>query len=224
MPGRTTPIITDQIYHVYNRGIDRRPTFTDKREYQRAIKTIKFYKFSKPPVRLSRFLRSDSQKQADILKLLKSIPQLIEIYCYCLMPNHFHFLIKQKVDNGIAKFLSNFQNSYTKYFNVKNSRDGSLFLDQFKAVRIETDEQFIHVSRYIHLNPHTGYVVKSFTDLEQYPWSSFKDYIMGKSDFVDMDFLMEFFKTSKKYKKFVQDQADYQRKLKEIEHLTIENP
>lgn len=223
MPGRITPIITGEIYHVFNRGNNRQSTFTDKRNYRRAIECISFYHFAKPPMRLSKFLRLEQVKQQEVLIALKKSERIAQIFCYCLMPNHFHFLLKQMKEGGIAKFLSNFQNSYTRYFNTRHKRDGSLFLDQFKAVRIETDEQFIHVSRYIHLNPYTGYVVKSFKDLEKYPWSSFGDYLNSEiNSFIDKDQILGFFRKPSKYKKFVFDQADYQRKLKEVEHLILE--
>lgn len=80
----------------------------------------------------------------------------------------------------------------------------------------------IHVSRYIHLNPYTGYVVKTLEELKKYPWSSFPDYLLGKSQIVDIEFILSFFGSGKKYKKFVFDQADYQRRLKEIEHMLFE--
>lgn len=222
MPGRIYPIVTDEIYHVFNRGINRQPTFTNKRECQRATESIAFYRFTKPPLSLSKFLRLEETKREEFLQALKDNELLIEIFCYSLMPNHFHFLLKQKKDGGIAKFIGNFQNSYTRYFNIKNGRDGSLFLDQFKAVRIETDEQLVHVSRYIHLNPYTGYIVKSLKELENYPWSSFPRYLQNISLFVETDFISNMFSGRSKYKKFVFDQADYQRRLKEIEHLAME--
>ncbi len=222
MPGRITPLVSGEIYHVFNRGANRQPTFTNKREYKRAEITISFYRFLKPPMSLSKFSKLEQIKQNEILDLLRQSNKLVEIFCYCLMPNHFHLLLKQLEDKGISRFLSNLQNSYTKYFNTKHERDGSLFLDQFKAVRIETDEQLVHLSRYIHLNPYTGYIVKSLEDLEQYSWSSFPNYLEERGEFVNVEFIQDFFKSSKKYKKFVFDQSDYQRKLKEIEHLLIE--
>jgi len=222
MPGRKFPIVTGEIYHVFNRGIDRRPTFTTKLEFQRAIQTLNFYKSQRPPISLSKFLRLETSKQTEVFDLMTKSKSLIEIFCYCFMPNHFHFLLKQIEDNGIAKFLSNLQNSYTRYFNISHERDGSLFLDQFKAVRIETGEQLIHVSRYIHLNPHTGYAVKTLGELENYPWSSFPDYLQGNSTGVNIEFILNLFAGIHKYKKFVFDQADYQRRLKEIEHLVLE--
>lgn len=222
MPGRIVPLITDEIYHVFNRGSNRQPTFTNKREHQRAVESIMFYRFTKPPLSLSKFLRLEDKRRDEVLRVIQNSEPLIQIFCYCLMLNHFHFLLKQKKDGGIAKFLSNLQNSYTRYFNTRHQRDGSLFLDQFKAVRIETDEQLIHVSRYIHLNPYTGYIVKSLTELENYPWSSFPDYLRNTSKFVDIDFILNMFDNPSKYKKFVLDQADYQRRLKEIEHMVLE--
>lgn len=222
MPGRIVPLVTDEIYHVFNRGIDRRPTFTVRKEYSRAIEAIEFYRIEKPPIRLSQFLSFSPERQNEVLNKLESSGKLVQIFCYCLMPNHFHLLLKQIKNNGISKFLSNYQNSYTRYFNTKHSRDGSLFLDQFKGVRIETDEQLLHVSRYIHLNPYTSFVVKSLAELEQYPWSSFPEYLSDQEGFVDKRFILDFFKNKEAYKQFVFDQADYQRKLDKIKHLIFE--
>lgn len=222
MPGRAIPLVTNEIYHVFNRGINRQPTFTNKKEFNRAIQTIKFYRFAKPPLRLSKFLLLEQRRQDEIIQIVQVSVKAVEIFAYCLMPNHFHFLLKQLIDGGIAKFIGNFQNSYTRYFNTLHKRDGSLFLDQFKALRIETDEQLIHLSRYIHLNPYTGFVVKTFDELELYPFSSFNHYIKGDENTISSNFILGFFKNLESYKQFVFDQANYQRELKFIEHLLLE--
>ncbi len=224
MPGRKEPLITNEIYHVYNRGINRQPTFTNIKEYKRAIVSLQFYQTSNPPIKLSRYLQLEEERKNEIKKIMKEMKKTIKMLCYCLMPNHFHFLVKQELENGIAKFLSNFQNSYTRYFNVKHQRDGSLFLDQFKAVRVETDEQLVHLSRYIHLNPHTGYMLKSLNDLKHYSWSSFPEYLNFGGDSIDTETILDMFKNVKDYEQFVCDQSDYQRELKLIEHLVIEYP
>jgi putative transposase len=138
------------------------------------------------------------------------------------MPNHFHFLLKQLKDNGISKFLGNLQNSYTRYFNIKRERDGSLFLDQFKAVLVRTDEQLVHVSRYIHLNPYTSYVVKEQDDLFKYTWSSLSEYLENKPEICELDTITSFFKSYKAYQNFIEDQADYQKQLYKIKHLVLE--
>lgn len=138
------------------------------------------------------------------------------------MPNHFHFLLKQIKDNGISHFVANFQNSYTRYFNVKWKKDGPLLLTQFKAVRIEDDNQLLHVSRYIHLNPYSSFVIKSIDNLIDYPWSSLKEYL-SSANVVKSEEIINLIGSSKKYKKFLLDQADYQRTLDQIKHLTHED-
>jgi len=138
------------------------------------------------------------------------------------MPNHFHFLLKNLKDSGINKFMSNFQNSYAKYFNTKTGRTGSLFQQNFKAVRVESDEQLTHVSRYIHLNPITAYLINSVEELIDYPWSSYPEYISkGKSN-LNKDLVLGNFRSINDYKKFVADQVDYQRELDKIKHIILE--
>lgn len=149
----------------------------------------------------------------------------VEILAYCLMLNHFHFLLKQISDKGISIFMANLQNSYVKYFNIKNGRAGPLFQSMFKAVIIETDEQLLHVSRYIHLNPSTAYIVEP-ENLEDYMWSSLNSYLdknfNNANYFVNPKIIMSFFEKSEDYKKFILDQASYQRELDKIKHLTLE--
>lgn len=223
MPGRITPFVNDQIYHIFNRGTNHQPTFLDKLEYKRFLLTMSFYMFCNLPTKLSRFLTlSNDDRTAILANLQKENDKLVEIFCFCLMPNHFHFLLKQLKDKGISKFLSNLQNSYTRYFNTKEDRDGSLFLDQFKAVIIKTDEQLIHVSRYIHLNPYTSYVVKSLDSLLEYPWSSLPEYLDAKPNICKLNTVLDFFKSPNEYLSFIKDQASYQREIRKVQHLTFE--
>lgn len=222
MTGRKFPLITGQIYHVLNRGVASQPVFLHKKDYQRALETIFYYQ--NPSLSYSHFLRLPNNQKVKLLETLKDKTKfLVEIIALCLLPNHFHFLLKQLKDDGISFFMSNFANSYTRYFNIKNERIGSLFQGKFKAIRIETDEQLFHVSRYIHLNPHTSYVVKTLKELEAYPYSSFPEYLgNSKTDFFQKEIILDQFKDSASYKKFVFDQADYQRKLNQIKHLALE--
>lgn len=227
MPGRTEPLVTDYVYHVFNLGIDHRATFTDLREYRHAKGALGYYRFTAPPVRFAYFLDFNAEKQIQIIKDLHAKGEkLVKCLAFCFMPNHFHFLLQQVVNNGISKFMSNFQNSYTRYFNVKHSRKGPLFLDQFKAVRIETDEQLVHVCRYIHLNPSTAYLIKDIMELESYQWSSFSEYLYPNSKdsaIAEPELVLSKFNGVVAYKNFVFDQGDYQRQLNRIKHLTIES-
>ncbi|MBI4991206.1 transposase [Candidatus Gottesmanbacteria bacterium] len=222
MPSRIYPLITDQIYHVFNRSIERIPIFTNNKAAKRAIDTITYYRFERLSVRLSYFLLwSDTRQKELLLQLEKENKTLVTIICYCYMPNHFHFLLKQNQQNGISKFLSKFENSFTKYFNTSAKRKGHLFLGQFKAVRIETEEQLLHISRYIHLNPYSSFVVKNLENLLSYEWSSLPEYLGKTRGFCIKDHILSRFKKTS-YLKFILDQADYQRRLETIKHLTLE--
>lgn len=213
----------EEIYHVFNRGVEKRPTFTNKRELDRALLTLNFYRFTKLPVKLSKFIIQPENKQLKLLRKLENdYEKLVEIICFCLMPNHFHLMLKQKMEGGISIFVSNFTNSYTRYFNTKHDRIGPLFQGIFKAVRIESDEQLVHVSRYIHLNPVSSFLMKPEV-LENYQWSSYPEFL-GLSDkkLVNGDIVLGLFPSKKKYEKFVLDQVDYARQLESIKHLILE--
>lgn len=224
MPGRNIPLITDEFYHVLNKGISLQPSFISKRDFQRAIEVVRYYQSEEPPLRYSQFLALSNENRKQILENLAKEKQfLVEIIAFCLMPNHFHFLLKQVKEGGISKFMSNFTNSYTRYLNVKNERNGPLFQGKFKAIRVETDEQLLHLSRYIHLNPYSSYVIKGIKDLEKYTYSSFLEYLgNSQTSFCSKEIVLDQFKNCKSYQKFVFDQADYQRKLEGIKHLTLE--
>lgn len=223
MPSRIIPLVTEEIYHVYNRGIDHRPTFLGQKEFQRAVELIDYYRFLELPGKYSKFIELAIDQQEEIFKRLRRENRIqIVIIAYCLMPNHFHFLLKQAADNGISRFMSNWQNSYTRYHNLRHKRTGPLFLDQFKAVRIQTEAQLLHVSRYIHLNPYSGYVVRTLAETAEYRWSSLAEFLEPKqADFCRPEMVLANFSKGK-YKEFVFDQADYQRQLEKIKHLVNE--
>jgi len=216
-----------ETYHIYNRGIDGRDSFTNKREYERAVLALSLYQYTNLPNRLSKILQMENSSRNELLlKIKNTYPKRISILSYCLMPNHFHFLLKQEEEKGIQKFASDFQNSYTRYFNLSHKRNGPLFLIQFKAKRVENDYQLTHLSRYIHLNPYTSFLVDNFQDLENYAWSSFKEflYYSKKESISDFDLVLNLFGKRKisNYKKFVFDQKDYQRDMGRIKKLLFE--
>lgn len=224
MPGRLEPLVTGQVYHIFNQGINGQAVFTCLKEYKRAILALNYYRFLNPDLKLSLFLQKSVSERKDILKEKNvNTKKIIDILAYCLMPNHFHLLLRQNKDGGISKYLSQVQNSYTRYFNSKNKRKGPIFYDQFKAVRIEDDNQLLHVNRYIHLNPYSGFVVKNFKEIESYPWSSFREYLGLEKGICEKKLVLGFFKDVKDYWQFVIDRADYQRKISIIKHLLLED-
>ena len=185
--------------------------FNNFHDYNRFIKTMLYYAVEGPKPRLSIFAPTTT---------ILNDNKIVDIICYCLMPNHFHFLLKQKRDGGITEFISKLSNSYTKYFNVKNERVGPLLQGEFKSVHVDTDEQLIHLSRYIHLNPLVGYVTKN---LDDYRWSSYPEYT-GEVDrkTCAKEIVLDLFKSKEDYINFVLDQADYAKTLEAIKHQLLD--
>lgn len=174
-------------------------------------------------MRFSVFNELTSEAQSLVWKKLLSLGKYeISMIAYCFMPNHFHFLLRQTNDKGISRFLSNFTNGYTKYFNTKHHRTGVLFQGPFKAVHVETDEQLLHLTRYIHINPVVSYIT-SIKELESYSWSSLSEYLQRTPDVrCERRFVEAYVKKPEIYRKFLYDQIDYARELEKIKHLTFE--
>lgn len=223
MPVRIVPLVSGEFYHIYNRGVARQPVFLNKRDYERFIFTLSYYMFLNPKVKLSRLLQLPQDVRKNyIVELERKGKKLVEIVSFVLMPNHFHLLLKQTLDSGISTFMRLAINSWTRYFNTKHNRPGALFQGAFKAIHIESNEQLIHLSRYIHLNPLISFIVKE-KDFLTYPWSSLPDYLVGKSSFIELGTVLDQFSSLGFYRKFVLGQVDYAKKLGEIKHLMLEN-
>lgn len=145
MPARQVFFVADNYYHIYNRGSEKRIIFQDQRDYRKFLDRSK----------------ENAEKYA------------INILCFCLMPNHFHFLLKQTTDMLITRFMNSLQLSYAKYFNTKYTRVGPLFQGRFKAKLIDSESYLLQLSAYIHRNP--VHIVQQ--KLQDYPYSSYKEYL-----------------------------------------------
>lgn len=213
MPYRTTPFVNGQIYHIYNRGTEKRTIFEQKRDYQRFMKTLAYYQLEGPKPKLSHFIKSGNFKK-------DTQGKIVQILAYCLMPNHFHLMVKQLREGGVSEMVSKLSLSYTKYYNTKFDRVGPLLQGQFKAVLVDSDEQLIHLSRYIHLNPIASFLIK---DLEDFEWSSYGQYVqIGEEGICSTEEVLSFFKSPLDYKNFVLDQIDYSQKLEQLKHKLLE--
>src|SRR5260221_2766247 len=139
----------------------------------------------KYPVKLSRLKTLPPLIRNEIIEDLEKKSAInVKILAYIVMPNHFHFLLQQISENGISIFVSKFTNSYTRYFNTKYDRVGPIFQGVFKAVHIETEEQLLHLSRYIHINAVVSEIITK-QELFSFPWSSLPEYKKNKSFLVD---------------------------------------
>lgn len=229
---------TNEIYHVYNRGVEKRKIFLNDKDHLRFIHDLFEFNDQEPALNLNYYFNRQSQSME--VKLPYINPErnkrkfLVELQAFCLMPNHFHLMLKQLVDNGITEFMRKIGTGYTNYFNKKYTRVGSLFQGPYKSTIIKSEAHFIHLPYYIHFNPLDLYMpewrdkkIKNFNKalkyLKDYRWSSYLDYI-GKKNFPSVtqrEFLLDFLGGSKEYKK---ETTKWLREidLDEIKYLTME--
>ena len=211
-----------EIYHIFTRSIAEFRVFNNDDEFLRMKATIRYYQIEKPPVKFSRFIQSTSD-QGDVFEnvvQLSDKENLVQIIAYCLMPTHLHLVLKQLSENGISIFISNVLNSYTRYFNIKHKRKGPLWESRFKSVWVESDEQLLHLTRYVHLNPVTAYLANK---PEEWLASSYPEYIsvVNEKDRVcTYNGILEIEPNS--YQEFVRDGVSYQRELSKIKKLLFE--
>ena len=204
-------------YHIYNRGVEKRFIFLDQQDYGVFLSYLKEYLLPKKEQELHERLSDPQISSVARNKVLKSLQlnnfnQEIILLAYCLMPNHFHFFVKQKSINAIDKFMNSLATRYTMYFNRKYKRVGSLCQDVYKAVLIKNEAQFLHLSRYIH---------KQALNLDQ-P-CSYPEYIgLRQTLWIKPDEVLAYFSNtnpSLSYQNFVEQPEE----TKGLEGLTLED-
>ncbi len=184
MPNRTDAFVNGHYYHIFNRGVNRQSIFYSDEHYRYCLRLIKKY----------------ATKYA------------VTIIAYCLMPNHYHFLIRQDSDTAISKFINALFNAYVQALNKQIGRSGTLFEGRFKHVDVDRDEYLVHLVRYIHLNPvKAGLVVKP----EKYLFSNYLEWIEQRNGkLVDRDFIKCYFPDAKDYFNFVSEYQHEQEIIK----------
>lgn len=226
MPSRTVPFVNDHYYHILNRGTNGLPLFKSKVSMHLFAKICDYYTVEEPPLRYSYFHRLKLEDRVAYSRNISAKPELVEILAYCIMPNHFHFLVKQHIDQGISLWMRKSLNSFSSWYNLTHKRKGTLFQHVFKSVHISSDEQLLHTARYIHLNPYVAGIV-NIEKLISYPGSSLGEYLAESTSQhiqikTSQHYLLDNFKTRDDFRSFTFDQADYARKLKAFEYLDLE--
>jgi len=150
---RKEPLVTEEYYHIYNRGVDKRDIFNSPKDLERFKESIKQFNQVESIGSIEMYNKSVRalDSHSDNHLKLKSEP-LVAIIAFCINPNHFHFLLKQLIDGGIAKFLQKLQGGYTYYFNQKNQRSGSLLQGTFKSKLIKNDDYLRKTFAYVNQN------------------------------------------------------------------------
>ena len=162
-------------YHVYNRGIDKREIFIDKTDYSVFLNLLKRY-LTPPEQNIDK--NNKNKVGPRIYRYRTDLYKKIQLISYCLMPNHFHLMIKQATKEAMTDIMRALTNSYVVYFNKKYKRSGPLFSGKYKAILIEGESYLLHLTRYIHLNPMALGITRS--DLVNYPYSSYASYLERK--------------------------------------------
>ncbi len=215
---RKFPFVNEQVYHICNRGVNKQKIFFSSSDFSHFLEVALHYKF-----RADKFSYAARGKESrSILSDPGSeqyISPKVDVLAYCLMPNHFHLLLKQNEEGGITWYLQHLINSYVHYVNTKHERIGPLFQGRFRAILMTSDEQLLHVVRYIHLNP---VVAKMIESPNTYIWSSHKDYLSdNENPLIDRGFILRFFSDALEFQKFVSNHIEYARSLEEIKHSII---
>lgn len=144
--GRKVPFENDEHYHVFNRGVEKRKIFLDEEDYSYFTFILNLFNTEEPAINARFHYRGRTS-------IIKPNDKLVEIVSYCLLPNHYHFLLRQASDNGASKFLQKVMTGYTMYFNKKYKRSGALFQGKTKSNHIDTDKYLKYLKMYIELNP-----------------------------------------------------------------------
>jgi REP element-mobilizing transposase RayT len=187
MPYRGDAFSQGQYYHLYNRGAGKAKIFFNDGNYQYLLRLMKEY----------------YQKHG------------AAIIAYCLMPNHYHFLLRQETDAPLSKFLQVLFNSYVQALNIQQGRTGTLFEGRFKHKCVEKWEYLIILCRYIHLNPVKAKLVAR---PEDWAYSNYREWIgLRDGALVDKAFVQDHFSNAEEYAEFVNDVEDEKKSYEKIE-------
>jgi len=212
---RRDPFITGEYYHIYNRGVEKRKIFLCNKDYFRFLESMKEFNNAKPVYSL--FLHRELKRRGALD--VQRLKELVEIVCYCLNPNHFHFILKQTVENGISEYMKRIGGGYTKYFNHHNQRSGFLFQGRFKSVHIKTNAQLLYLSAYVNKNRY----IHGYGDDLDWPFSSFQEYTGKRNNGIcNRNEIRNQFKSKSEYREFIQENALYMKEKKEDEKYLLE--
>lgn len=211
-------LVTEEIYHVFNKSIAEFRIFNNTDELIRMQNIIYYYQKENPEIKFSKFIKLTQDEQDKKQTALIQKEDIVQILTYCIMPTHIHLVLKQLKQDGVSIFMNNILNSYSRYFNIKHKRKGPLWESRFKNILVTNDEYLLHLTRYIHLNPVT---IKLVDKPEDWQASSYNEYISRASNKIcDYEKILNI--EPMRYKEFVEDRISYQRELAKIKSLLIE--
>jgi len=227
-PKNSQKIFVDHTYyHIYNRGVAKQKIFLDKQDYVTFLGCLKLY-LTPPKLVDRRFsITLQGSSLSDTKEKVIYAPsrqpnnheKTIELVAYCLMPNHFHLMLRSIEKDSMSRFMRSLATRYSMYFNKKYERVGPIFQGIYKAVMIEQEPQFIWITKYIHQNPHP-----LTPNLAEYPYSSYANYL-GKINqtWIHPENILTYFSQKNpkfSYQNFVEEPLEH---TTENNYLTLEN-
>jgi REP element-mobilizing transposase RayT len=170
--------ISGHYYHVYNRGVNRQRIFANEGNYCFLLRRAKRY-----------------LKDYDL-----------SVIAYCLMPNHYHFLLRPEADDALSRFIQRLFNSYTQAFNKQHGRSGTLFEGRAKSILVDDERYVLYLCRYVHLNPVKARLV---AHPSEWPYSNYLEWVGQRSGtLVDRAFVQAYFSMPTDYGSFVTSAID----------------
>lgn len=202
----------DKYYHILNRGVDKRSVFLNDNDYLRFLKSLIVFNQKDPVYSMEVFDRVDVEVQP-----LQD--KLVDIVAYCLNPNHYHLILRQRIDGGISEFMKRVGGGYTGYFNRKYDRNGSLFQGNFKRIYINSNQYLLYLSAYVNKN----YFIHGYGD-EKWKYSSLLEYVGKRKGFsvCNKEVIISKFNDIDEYKIFIDKNALYMKEVKNLRKYLIE--
>ena len=176
-----------ETYHVFNRGAHKQPIFIDEQDYRR-FQVLLLLANSTEPIDTGNVLtKYQGRTLLNLFEREAPTVRQADIFAYSLMSNHFHLVVRQKIDRGISEFMRKVCTGYSMYFNLRHGHSGTLFQGKFKSSHIDTDPYFSWIFSYVHLNPvsmvEPAWSEKQVKDvrraqnfIDKYSFSSYPDY------------------------------------------------
>jgi putative transposase len=205
MPKRAVTFFPGEYYHICNRGVDGRDIFIDQFDADRMVTGMVLFNQKEPIGSIyQQSFKKGNQLSYPVTKLED---RLVDIICYCFNPNHFHLILRERVENGVVRFMHDFAGGYARYLNCRHTRTGVLYQGRFRANHISTNEYLLWASAYVNLNDQVHQLGYPVTKLVRSSWGEYVGITeaAGRQQLCEKNVILEQFDTVPKFVKFSKD-------------------